>query len=212
MKTIYLIRHSNKEKNYGDFENNDSFQTINEKFILSCEGEENARLLSKHPELQEIDELWASNYVRAIGTAKYIGHQNNIKLNISSSFDERHYGTWNEGIDRERFWIGQFIDKYLKNEDGESQVDVQNRLENKIQEILNGPKKRIAIVFHNACILFYLLKYCKLEKAELNKRLTISYRDNILIEDGLMNSPSIMKLEFDDGQLLDISYIEINLS
>ncbi|MCI8347407.1 MAG: histidine phosphatase family protein [Bacilli bacterium] len=56
--------------------------------------------LSKHKELQNIDELWSSNYVRAIEIAKYIATNNNIKLNISSSFDERYYGIWNNNIDK----------------------------------------------------------------------------------------------------------------
>lgn len=69
--------------------------------------------------------------------------------------------------------------------------------------------KKIAIVCHNACILFYLLKYCKLEKAELNKRLTISFNNKVLIKDGIMKAPSIIKLEFNDNNLVDINYIEI---
>lgn len=44
MTTIYLIRHSIKEKNYGIFNNNDSKQLKDEKRILSCEGEEQALL------------------------------------------------------------------------------------------------------------------------------------------------------------------------
>ena len=90
-----MIRHSIKEKNFGEFDSSDSFQIRNEKLVLSPEGEEKAIQLSKYIELQNIDELWTSNYVRAISTAKYIAQKNNIKLNISSAFDERHYGDWN---------------------------------------------------------------------------------------------------------------------
>ena len=211
MTTIYLIRHSIKEKNFGEFDSPDSFQIRNEKLILSLEGEEKAIQLSKHIELQNIDELWTSNYVRAISTAKYIARKNNIKLNISSAFDERHYGDLNDYEDKEIFWINQFLDANLKNINGESQKDVQNRMHAKIKEILvKNDNKKVAIVCHNACILFYLLKFCKLEKAELNKRLTIKFEDKILIEDSIMKSPSIMKLEFENNKLLDISYIEID--
>ena len=76
--------------------------------------------------------------------------------------------------------------------------------------MVKNDNKKVAIVCHNACILFYLLKFCKLEKAELNKRLTIKFEDKILIEDSIMKSPSIMKLEFVNNKLLDISYIEID--
>ena len=69
--------------------------------------------------------------------------------------------------------------------------------------------KRIAIVAHNDCILFYLLQYCKLEKAEPIKKLTISFKDKILIKDGIMKAPSVMKLQFDDNELVDITYFEI---
>lgn len=212
MTTIYLIRHSIKERNFGELDSSDSFQIKNEKLILSCEGEEKALKLSKHLELQNIDELWASNYVRAISTAKYISKVNNIKLNISSAFDERHYGIWNDDdVDKEEFWINQFINKDLKNINGESQVDVQNRMHIKIKEILNkNNNKKVAIVCHNACVLFYLLKFCTLENAEVNKKLTIKFNDKVLIEDNIMKSPSIMKLEFEDDKLLNISYIEID--
>ena len=182
MTTLYLIRHSIKERNFGELDSLDSFQIRNEKLILSLEGEEKALELSKHSELQKIDELWASNYVRAISTAKYISDSNNIKLNISSAFDERHYGLWDDNVDKEDFWINQFINKDLKNVNGESQVDVQNRMHVKIKEILNrNDNKKVAIVCHNACILFYLLKFCKLVKAEVNKKLTIKFNDKILI-------------------------------
>ena len=39
--------------------------------------------------------------------------------------------------------------------------------------------------------------------------LTIKYKDKILINNGIMSSPSIMKLEFNNNELIDISYIEI---
>lgn len=211
MTTLYLIRHSLKNRNYGYCENNDSFQIRNEKIVLSCEGERLALELSKHKELQNIDELWSSNYVRAIETAKYIANNNNIKLNISSSFDERYYGIWNNNIDKEEFWINQFLDSDLKNENGESQKDVQQRFGKKIESIFNNNEnKKVAIVCHNAGILFYLLKYCTLIKAEVNKKLTIKFKDKLLIENTIMKSPSIMKLEFDGSKLIDISYIEIN--
>ncbi len=210
MTILYLIRHSLKNRSYGICDTNDSFQIRNEKMVLSCEGEKLALKLSKHKELQNIDEVWTSNYVRAIETAKYICANNNKNLNISSSFDERYYGMWNNAVDKEAFWINQFLEPNLKNLNGESQKDVQLRVDQKIKEILNNQKnKKIAIICHNACILFYLLKYCELIKAEINKKLTIKFKDKILIENNIMKSPSIMKLEFDNDKLIDISYIEI---
>ena len=211
MTTIYLIRHSIKEKNYGIFDSNDDSQIKNEKTILSVDGEKMAEQLSKHKELQNIDEIWASNYVRAIQTAKYISKNNNIDLNVSTAFDERHYGKWSKDEVKEEFWFNQFLNKNLKNIDGESQIDVQNRMDKKIKEIIcNKENKRVAIVCHNACILFYLLKYCNLEEANINKKLTITYKDKKIIDSGIMKSPSIMKLTFNKDSLIDISYFEMD--
>ncbi len=83
-------------------------------------------------------------------------------------------------------------------------------MENKINDLLDNSKSnKIAIVTHNICTLFYLLKYCKLINTQIPKKLTISYNDKILIKDSIMESPSIMKLEFEDKRLLNIEYIEI---
>ena len=132
-------------------------------------------------------------------------------INISSAFDERHYGTFDENINFEEFWINQFLYENLKNPDGESSLDVRNRMDAKIKEIMNdNPNKKVAIVCHNACILFYLLKYCKVEKTEVKKKLTVSFNNKILINDGIMKSPSIMKLEFENNELSNISYLEID--
>lgn len=210
MTTIYLIRHSSKYRNFDIVENNDTNQITNEKIILDVEGEKKAERLSHNKELQNIDEVWSSNYVRAIQTAKYIAENNNKKLNISNSFDERHYGTVNKSDEeRKQFWINQFKEPNLKAPDGESQLDVRERVEKKINELLiNNKGKRIAIVAHNVCILFYILKYCKLEDAVVGKDLTISYNGNILFKNSKMDTPSIMKLDFNDLELTNITYIK----
>lgn len=209
MTTIYLIRHSIKEKNYGILDNNDSEQIQNEKVVLSVEGEEKARLLAQNAELQDVDEVWASNYVRAIQTAKYIADNNHKEINVSDAFDERHYGLIEENDDVGQFWVDQFKDKNLKKVRGESRVEVVNRMKAKIDEIINNNRDgKVAIVCHNACIMFYILQYCKLEKINGVKRLTISYNDKVLIEDGILKSPSMIKLEYDGDELVNLSYIE----
>ena len=208
-KIIYLIRHSLKENKYGNIENNDSYQVKNEKRILSVEGEKLALKLSQMEELKGISEVWSSNYVRAIQTAKYITNDK-LNINISSNFDERHYGDIDQNIKDEEFWINQYKDEKLKNPNGECQEEVRNRMDNKISELLDNSKNgKIAIVTHNTCTLFYLLKYCELDNAQIPKKITISYKNKILIKDGTMKSPSIMKLEFEDKKLQDIEYIEI---
>ena len=207
MKTIYLIRHSLKEKN--DYLGNEKVdkQKLNEQEKLSDEGKKLAYKLLQLDILKNVKEVWSSNYERAIETAKYITDE---KINITGSFDERHYGDFDDNTVKEEFWINQFKDEYLKNKNGESQKEVRKRFNDKIKYILeNSYNDEIAIVSHNAAILFYLLKYCTLISAIVPKKLTIKYKDKVLIKDGIMKSPSIMKLVFDNKTLIDIEYIEI---
>ena len=86
---IYLIRHSEELKIRNKIIENEESQISNEKIILSVEGERKAKEISKLKELNNIDILWSSNYVRAISTAKYIADQNHIEINIDEKFNER---------------------------------------------------------------------------------------------------------------------------
>ena len=86
---VYLIRHSEQLKIKNKIVKNEESQISNEKIILSVEGEKKAQEISKLKELNNIDILWSSNYVRAIATAKYIAKQNHIEINIDESFNER---------------------------------------------------------------------------------------------------------------------------
>ena len=86
---IFLIRHSEQYRDYiynSDLENE---RERNKKIILSVNGEENARELSKIKELNEIDILFSSDYARAMATAKYIAKNNNLIMNIDERLGER---------------------------------------------------------------------------------------------------------------------------
>lgn len=94
--TIYLLRHSEQFNMYGSVNTFDNCQVQNEKIILSMQGEEKAKNLSELAELQNIDVLFSSNYVRAISTAKYIGDKNHIAINIDDRIGERRLGDLKE--------------------------------------------------------------------------------------------------------------------
>lgn len=86
---IFLIRHSEQFKIKGIKNTTEDTQSSNEKIVLSVEGEKKAKEISNLKELNDIDILWSSNYVRAISTAKYIAYRNNIKINIDERLNER---------------------------------------------------------------------------------------------------------------------------
>ena len=86
---IYLIRHSEQMRITGTYAASEDAQLKNEKIILSIEGERKAKELSEKEELNNIDVLYSSNYVRAIATAKYIADKNNISINVDERLGER---------------------------------------------------------------------------------------------------------------------------
>ena len=76
---IYLIRHAETIDENGIRNTDETMQEINEKEILSIEGELDSKKLSKNEELKNIDAIWCSSYTRAKQTAKYISKENNLQ-------------------------------------------------------------------------------------------------------------------------------------
>ena len=66
---IYLIRHAETIDENGIRNTKEDSQMINEKEILSVQGEEQSKRLSENNELSNIDVIWSSSYTRAKATA-----------------------------------------------------------------------------------------------------------------------------------------------
>lgn len=204
---VYLVRHAEQLK---IDKNNiiEDYQTSNEKIILSINGEKEAEKISKSLELSDIDTLWSSNYVRAIATAKYISFQNNIPINIDSNFNERMLGDLVElkilGKGRKNnYTTEQLLDENLKNKDGESRKEVQDRFFSSLESVLKeNINKKVVIVSHGAAIKFILLNWCS-----LNDKNQIVYKNKVLIEEKL-ELPNIIKLTFNNEKLIDIENVK----
>ncbi len=93
---IYLIRHAETVEEKGIRNTNEDSQMINEKEILSVEGEEQAKKLSENEELKNLDVIWSSSYTRAKATAKYIANANNLPFNLDNRLSERKLGNLKE--------------------------------------------------------------------------------------------------------------------
>ena len=65
---IYLIRHAETVDENGIRNTNEDSQMINEKEILSVEGEEQAKRLRENVELNNIDIIWSSSLCSCITT------------------------------------------------------------------------------------------------------------------------------------------------
>lgn len=93
---IYLVRHAETVYENGIRNTNEDSQMINEKEILSVEGEEQAKKLSENDELRNLDIIWSSSYTRAKATAKYIAYKNDLPFNLDNNLSERKLGNLRE--------------------------------------------------------------------------------------------------------------------
>ena len=182
-------------------------QLENENINLNEDGVKEAKLLSQSRKIQDIDLIYSSKYKRAISTAEYIAKQNNILINIDSSFNERKLGD----IDslkilgktlKNTFTQEQLKDKKLKNKDGESREEVTKRFSLSLDKIVEENKgKKVVILSHGAAIRFELLKWCT-----LNDKYEIVYNGNVILKDKL-ELPSVIKLSFIDSKIANIERV-----
>ena len=208
MTTIYLIRHSKPLKINNTF-NIDNLQIQNEKQSLSIEGEQIAQDKLNNIELDNIDIIFSSSYVRTIQTAKYLAEKNNLEINIVSNLGERKFGidSWKQLP--ENFEKKQFLDENYKIGNGESQKEVRERMYSTIMQILKlHENKRIVIVSHATAISYLLKKWCDINIVD--NKLRYSFNNNVLL-DGYFNYCETFKLEFDDNKnIVDIENIKFD--
>lgn len=196
--TLYLVRHSEPFKVHRGIENvKEDVLFSNIKTPLSINGEKIAEEKSLDKEFDNLDAVWSSNYVRAMSTAKYFAHRNNLKINVSDKFGERIHGisSWEELPND--FETHQFEDENYKLENGESRKEVSDRLYSALIQLLNMYKgKRILLVGHSTATAYLLSKWCE-----------ISYDSDYKFNgksffDGKWNYLETFKLEFDDNNEL----------
>lgn len=203
---VYLIRHADTVKEDGIRNTNEDSQMINEKEILSIDGEKQSESLSKIKELRDIDVIWSSNYTRAKATAKYIAYENNISVNLDSMLCERKLGN----LDELAIFMKnkktrdpsqeQLLDTTFKTSNGESAEDTNKRMNIVLNKMLNEySSKKIAIVSHGGAIKFYLLNWCS-----INEDVKLVYKDKILD----ITSPCLLKLTFIENKLIDLEQLK----
>ncbi len=208
--TIYITRHSIPMNMYPSIKNDDEFQTKNEKQILSVEGEKRAEKLSELEELQDVDVVISSNYVRAIATAKYVAQKNDKDIIIHDDFGERKFGNINSYSELpEDFYERQAKDETYKLPGGESRMEVTERIFNALNYVLNEYKnKKIFIATHGTALSCLFSKIAKVVFAD-DYKMNLYFKDR-LIFDGNYNAPELFKLEFDENKkLTDLKNIKI---
>ena len=204
---IYLIRHAETVDENGIRNTSEDSQLINEKEILSVEGEEQAKKLSSNKELQNIDVIWSSSYTRAKATAKYIANKNNLPFNLDNDLSERKLGNLKE--------LGEFmkdkatrdpsqeqlLDRTFKTSDGESAEQTRERMNKFFDKILKEYEgKRIAVISHGGSIKFFLLNWCT-----VNKNVELVYNESTILN---IKSPCVLKLTFRKDELINLEQID----
>ena len=175
MTTIYLMRHSQAEKNIDYTKLNENFEDINKQFILSIDGEKKAYKYSKLKELSNINMVVSSNYVRSISTAKYIADNNKVPVIVDDLFNERKFGIKDKTKLPADFFKKQFLNREYKLKGGESFDDVKERtIKGLIKVIKANVGKKALIVTHSSAITFMLSKWCDVE---YNTRYIIRYKE-----------------------------------
>lgn len=203
---VYLIRHAETVDEKGIRNTNENFQIINEKEILSVEGEEQAKKLSENVELKNLDIIWSSSYTRAKATAKYIANVNNLPFNLDNDLSERKLGNLKELGEFMKDKISrdpsqeQLLDRTFRTSDGESAEQTRKRMNNFFDRILKEyEEKRIAVISHGGSIKFFLLNWCT-----VNENVKLVYNNTILN----IKSPCLLKLTFKKNKLINLEQID----
>ena len=199
MTKIYLLRHSMADKNV-DFRNlKESFENINKKYILSVEGEKKAQKYSEISELNNLNMVISSNYVRSIATAKYMAIKNKIKVIVDANFDERKFGVDDPEKIPADFFKKQFINHEYKLKYGESFDEVRARAIRGLAKVLKkNIGKNALIVTHSSTITFLLSKWCEVD---YNSKYIIRYKGKTIING--FNTPDLIELTFNDKNKLE---------
>ncbi|MBQ9313730.1 MAG: histidine phosphatase family protein [Clostridia bacterium] len=99
----------------------------------------------------------------------------------------------------------QLLNENLKNNEGESNIEVRKRMVSAINDVLeNNYGKRVAIVSHGAAIKFYLQNFCKFDSSK-----DVFYFKGKEVGPLQIKSPSVLKLQFNDNDLMKIKVINI---
>lgn len=202
MTTIYLINNSYTMNNLV-FPDSEPLAIKREKRLLSIEGEKESERLAQSPELQNVQEIYASSYVMSIATAKYLAGHLSLGIEICTELGERVIG--NLGNKKIRMVTEmQENDFDYKLNEGESLNEVKLRMLQFLATVLKKHKdKNIAVFTHNMAITCLLSEFCQ-KGFNLDNRLILNYKDDAIV-DGAWDGINVIELQFDNQELVSIT-------
>ena len=206
---LYLIRHSEATpKNYfKDISYHDNDQLSNEKIILTVSGEKRAETLSTCKELQNIDAVYSSSYVRALQTAKYIALENNLIINVDDRLNERKIGTMGK-LDWKDFHRLEIKDFDFKLPSGESFNQTKKRMVESIKNILMFEAgNRVAVVSHATALTALLSAWCE-QGLNYDDDIILTYDEKTVV-DATWSAPMVFKVVFDGTAVKSVERLNI---
>ncbi|BBB31700.1 probable phosphoglycerate mutase [Thermotomaculum hydrothermale] len=162
MIQLYVIRHAQTQ-----FNKEHIFQGVTDNG-LSSDGLKQAKYIADYFDNIEIDEIYSSPLNRVIQTATPLAEKKKREIKILDKFYEVDCGKWegknwyylveNEG-ESLRKWL---LDADFKAPEGESLLDVYNRIEKQLFEVISMPERDRNIVLFghggvNRAIICHLL-------------------------------------------------------
>ncbi len=173
-----------------------------ERTLLSFKGEKKASLLKKEEDLQNVTAIYSSNYMSAIGTAKYISEEFDLPIFIDERLKERKTGIL--GVNNERFLKEtQEHDFDYKLHNGESLNMVQERMKNCLKDILfHQEDQTVAIFTHDMATEALLSIWCE-KGYNLENQMILNYKDRVIM-DGAYHPMRTFQLIFEQDKLKDL--------
>lgn len=170
---------------------------------LSIEGEKTAKEISNLECFKNVEKIISSFHSSALSTAKYLAKNLELEIEINEKFNDCKVGTL--GSKNMKMVKGlQDHEFTYKLPNGESLIDVGNRINNGIYSILNNNMNTV-IFTHKRAILGFLLKYAKVDY-NLDENLILEFNDKIIYDDS-DTSYDIYEITFDGKELVDINIL-----
>lgn len=186
MTKLYIVRHGETEWNKLS-----RTQGCGNDLSLSQSGKLQAEAIANRFKNIPIDAIYSSDLKRAYDTALEISKVISIPVNITTDFREMNFGCW-EGLTtdeikstyKETFEIWKADPKEVVIPDGETLISLQNRVINKVNEIIKQHTgKNIIIVSHGISIKMLILSILCMDISYLS-RVRISNTGLSIIEYG----------------------------
>ena len=175
---LYLISNNllNEQIAYDNTANLDTIRMIRP---LSIYGETIAKNIACNKIFTNTTKIYSSNYSSSIETARYLADKLDLKINIREELNECKVGIL--GSKNMKMVKGlQDHEFTYKLPNGESLIDVGNRIDNFIKNIKD--EEDIAIFTHKRAIVGFLLKHTEVGY-NLDDYLILSFNNEVVYDD-----------------------------